>query len=215
MSDLDRLMIQKRAFNERIPMSESAAMSGSGLPAYRQGSGLRRAGGSPAYRQGSGLMRAGGFAVPPALVTAAMPALQDLAKTGIQAGIKELPKLPKLVFKGIKKVGSFFKKLFGGAREHEMFNPDGTYHDLPLYRGEFKPEDRSLPFQQQQRIKKYNSRFEKIKGGFAPIDPDRLRTMIMSDEKFAKRLGKLHRKPHRFLNLINRKMAKAANKKKA
>ena len=195
MSDLDSLMIKKRAFNHRIPMSESARYSGSGI-------------------SGAGLRRSGGFAVPPVVATAMMPAVQGL----INEGVKELP---KLVWKGVKKVGSFFKKLFGGEmdgmdggmRIHSMSDPTGSYHDLPLYRGNFQPEDRMLPFYKQAQIERYNNRYSKIKGGFAPINTGELRSLIASDTKFASKLGALHKKPHRFLNLINKKMKKVAKKK--
>ena len=155
-------------------------------------------------KTGGGLRRAGGGPFLGALGQVAMPALQDLAKEGIH-------QLPGLIVKGVKKVGKFFKKLFGfgiiqggyrGTRTYaDAADPSLAYHEFSIFDGKKGPEDFSVQLKPEQ-IAKLQRQAAKLKGGIRMEDVPRLRERILNDVNFAKKLGSKAKIPHKFYNAM-------------
>jgi hypothetical protein len=170
------------------------------------GSEIERSLGQGLYRSGKvqGGVRGG---VNPALVGALMPAVADLGKLAVKEGIPWVVKAAKKGWNWLK--GLFGKGLLrsGGLRQrYSNTDPTGIYHDMVVSQSQ-APEDYMLPGANTKDIRRFN----KLKGGFAPIDVPSLMERITTDQNFKDKLMRNSKKPHKFINTIFKNM----NKKKA
>lgn len=135
----------------------------------------------PLYSQGGGPVLA-------KLGEVAAPAITNLIEKGITKGI---PWLGKQAWKGIKKVGRWFKRLFGRGILIRDANGQMRMGDIPMH-GIANLDRKSL--RDLKRVTKLNDQL----GG---ISADRLKKLLKS-AAFRATIGKTYKKPHLFLNKI-------------
>jgi len=161
-------------------------------------------------RNAAGLLRSGdvrgGFN--PAILAPLLPALSSLAKEAVPD-----------IYSGIKnitgKVGSWLKRLFGGARErpygrhaswyNDRKQPMEDYENMGLYSGNQTMADYVGYMDLRQR--KDHKIAMKVKGGFSEADVPKILEIYRTNPKFADKLNR-STKPHKFINRIVKELGK-------